>query len=1128
MFFRKIFIVMVMLLGSLSAETIVHNGVTYGTVTSPYTGRVWLDRNLGASQVCTAYNDSACYGDYYQWGRGTDGHEKFNSPTTSTKASSITVGHGNFIKGSGDWTSADGDRKIRQANWNPCPAGYKIPTFNELYAEKINNSADAYSKLKLPSAGYRSYEDGSINAQGDYGFVWESSLYQSFSRRLSFHSVNADYTYSYQTYGYSVRCIKDNSIPPLTSNAGPDQNSTIGQQVRLSASLSGDSDANITSYVWKEGDVVLSTDVNFTKSDFTVGTHTITLTVTDDANNSASDDVLVNVSWSQEAVTDIYLPTTVTSTVQANVEKAYRFTLYDKATLVVDAGETTDVALRGYLYDENGTQVSSIADWSKGKNNQLKIEKTLEAGVYVLKVWGGADAAFSMEVKTYVLDPETAWSAVIKSQYTVHKNKLFTKTFSIQKNIHDANYSNLSVSVAGSTDVRVDVQKKDDKGEDLEEYKYKLVGTLASSEDITLSITDNTESYSVSLPVHLKVGEFAITNVGPSNPFIIANGDDITYPLYAVFDAMVPEGSTVKPRCSINVPWDGRMRAIELEVIKYEDTESRYKCSIHDLWSIDGGPSEYLQAFSTIAHMDELSLDIGFNDTESVYATLKAPIFKRDAFTAKAVLEFVEGVNSEKYNTYYPSYAVVNKRLYAYGPGNMEQVPKVIYLGGERSLYGVRKFDLDEVRLRGGPWRLTYQGHEFFIETFDTEVGFQIYAGNDPTKTSHLAKFIYDPRFNFSMLVKRSTIVRNIGRALDSGILWTTTADAILERESAYKMQIQFKECEIKNSPLVVSQPVSYNFPSISCSSRENTGEQYQDLVAGVRGTTFTINKKKNKPLEFNLFEGEIELAYTYLDENITLQDMEPFDIENMKTKLDAKALDPRQTQYLADTSLAAMDENTSVGSITITSNLSNASYILVGDNVQVGNGKISVFEGVVEGNYKLEFLPVLGYAKPESIHITLSKASLEKSYSVVYKVDTDNDGTPDSLDAFPNNSDESVDTDHDGIGNNADADDDNDGFLDANDDLPLNPNEQTDTDHDGIGNNADTDDDNDGISDTQEIANGLNPLNASDAQADLDHDGFSNAIEISIGTDIHNAKSKPVWAPIMMGDIMSFVPAKK
>jgi len=84
------------------------------------------------------------------------------------------------------------------------------------------------------------------------------------------------------------------------------------------------------------------------------------------------------------------------------------------------------------------------------------------------------------------------------------------------------------------------------------------------------------------------------------------------------------------------------------------------------------------------------------------------------------------------------------------------------------------------------------------------------------------------------------------------------------------------------------------------------------------------------------------------------------------------------------------------------------------------------------------------------------------------------------------------------------------------------------DTDNDGIPDTTDTDDDNDGISDINELRHGLDPLNASDAQADFDHDGFSNAIEISIGTNIRSKKSHPIWAPVVMGDIITFVPSKQ
>jgi len=53
---------------------------------------------------------------------------------------------------------------------------------------------------------------------------------------------------------------------------------------------------------------------------------------------------------------------------------------------------------------------------------------------------------------------------------------------------------------------------------------------------------------------------------------------------------------------------------------------------------------------------------------------------------------------------------------------------------------------------------------------------------------------------------------------------------------------------------------------------------------------------------------------------------------------------------------------------------------------------------------------------------------------------DSDNDGVPDSADAFPLDPTETLNTDGDALGNNADPDDDNDGVPDVNDAYPLDP----------------------------------------------------------------------------------------
>ena len=153
-----------------NATAITHNGVIYDTIVSAETNRIWLDRNLGASQVCTVFDDTACYGDYYQWGRDTDGHEKSDSAMTSTLATTITAANGNFIQTSSphDWTTADLDGALRSVKWSKidgssiCPVGYRVPTLDEFELELavISNQNDAFTTLKLPSSGYRNIGDG--------------------------------------------------------------------------------------------------------------------------------------------------------------------------------------------------------------------------------------------------------------------------------------------------------------------------------------------------------------------------------------------------------------------------------------------------------------------------------------------------------------------------------------------------------------------------------------------------------------------------------------------------------------------------------------------------------------------------------------------------------------------------------------------------------------------------------------------------------------------------------------------------------------------------------------------------------------------------------------------------------
>ena len=214
------------------------SNIEYGTIVSSVTGRTWLDRNLGASQVCTAIDDENCYGDYYQWGRQTDGHQLSGSTVNDgTLASDINNAGTDFIKSNGDWTSVDSDGSSRVVNWSKidgtsiCPSGYSVPTINELTSENIGGSDDAYDKLKLPTAGFRDNSDGSFSLNGNdtrgvKARIW-SSTGDNNPRANAYYYDTSDSSGTIQKEradGYPIRCIKDN---PTVSYNGQDYKEVV-------------------------------------------------------------------------------------------------------------------------------------------------------------------------------------------------------------------------------------------------------------------------------------------------------------------------------------------------------------------------------------------------------------------------------------------------------------------------------------------------------------------------------------------------------------------------------------------------------------------------------------------------------------------------------------------------------------------------------------------------------------------------------------------------------------------------------------------------------------------------------------------------------------------------------------
>jgi hypothetical protein len=192
-----------------SGPTIVND------VINPTTGKTWMDRNLGATQVATSSTDAAAYGDLYQWGRRSDGHQCRTSTTTATLSSVDQPTHSDFILAPNtprDWRVPENNNLWQGVNGvnNPCPTGYRPPTSSEWTQEistwvTANSNGAILGMLKIPQVGRRQGLDGVIILSS--GYYWTSTV----TNRIVFIGTSASvWAWGlWRSDGAAVRCIKN-------------------------------------------------------------------------------------------------------------------------------------------------------------------------------------------------------------------------------------------------------------------------------------------------------------------------------------------------------------------------------------------------------------------------------------------------------------------------------------------------------------------------------------------------------------------------------------------------------------------------------------------------------------------------------------------------------------------------------------------------------------------------------------------------------------------------------------------------------------------------------------------------------------------------------------------------------
>ncbi len=198
-----------------SGQSCTFGGLTYGAVKAE-DGRIWLDRNLGATRVAKKSEDKEAYGWYFQWGRAADGHQIPTSGATDKLSTTDTPNHDKFIE-SGypyNWRSTENDNLWQEVGGinNPCPGGWRVPTASEckklFSSANITNSSTAFSSsLKLPWAGFRVFADMFYYS---FGGFWSSNFSGDQAYVAGFDLSKAAYdSRQWPVRGWPVRCIKD-------------------------------------------------------------------------------------------------------------------------------------------------------------------------------------------------------------------------------------------------------------------------------------------------------------------------------------------------------------------------------------------------------------------------------------------------------------------------------------------------------------------------------------------------------------------------------------------------------------------------------------------------------------------------------------------------------------------------------------------------------------------------------------------------------------------------------------------------------------------------------------------------------------------------------------------------------
>jgi len=186
------------------------------------------------------------------------------------------------------WTSGPVD--------NPPAVNITAPADGDTVSGIVTITADATDDIGVAQVDF--YYDSNLigtDTASPYSVNWDTTTVDDSAYTITASAVDT----ASQIASDSISIIVDNTNDSPVADAGPDQTASDAdgsdsETITLDGSGSYDPDGDISSYEWSEDGSSIGTG-KVISYDFAVGTHNVTLTVTDNEGATGTDTVIVNI-----------------------------------------------------------------------------------------------------------------------------------------------------------------------------------------------------------------------------------------------------------------------------------------------------------------------------------------------------------------------------------------------------------------------------------------------------------------------------------------------------------------------------------------------------------------------------------------------------------------------------------------------------------------------------------------------------------------------------------------------------------------------------------------------------------------------------------------------------------------